>query len=133
MSERSTTHGRLRAAGSHGRAAGTREAVPESSAPPRVCLGRQPAVVPPSARRCAAARSADVLITPARLPCSETSRRGHWPCVRLDATVMEHFAGPSATALQQTTIHQLPTTIVSKLTATDWIWRDGEFIRWDDA
>ena len=22
---------------------------------------------------------------------------------------------------------------MSKLTATDWIWRDGEFIRWDDA
>src|SRR6478672_10493240 len=22
---------------------------------------------------------------------------------------------------------------MSKLTATDWIWRDGEFVRWDDA
>ena len=21
----------------------------------------------------------------------------------------------------------------TKLTATDWIWRDGEFVRWEDA
>ena len=22
---------------------------------------------------------------------------------------------------------------MSKISATDWIWRDGEFIRWEDA
>src|SRR4029434_1305885 len=28
---------------------------------------------------------------------------------------------------------RLPRADMSKLTATDWIWRDGEFVRWEDA